>query len=325
MRLGAYRCALARGQPGGARLRPRRGRGAPPPPLRVQQRYAAQLQSRGLVLSGKCVGPRAGRDHRAARPSRGSWRCSSTPSSSRARTSRTRCSSTSCAPRSSAGARGSGDDRLRAGARRASGGASRAAGARPPRAAATRHEARSRSATRRSGGRRLLVIAGPCVVESAELCLEVAAQLQARVRRARPAVRVQGLLPQGQPLERRARSRACRHGRGARRCSRACSARSACRCSPTCTRWPRSRAAAEVADVLQIPAFLCRQTALLAGRGAHRPRGEREEGPVPARPTTCGTWSRSCAGAGGDAHPAHRARHHASATTTWWSTCAAWS
>ena len=37
----------------------------------------------------------------------------------------------------------------------------------------------------------------------------------------------------------------------------------ACRSSPTCTRPASARALAEVVDVLQIPAFLCRQTDLL--------------------------------------------------------------
>ena len=40
--------------------------------------------------------------------------------------------------------------------------------------------------------------------------------------------------------------------------------------------------AAEVADVLQVPAFLCRQTDLLVAAGRDRPAGEREEGPVDA-------------------------------------------
>ena len=59
---------------------------------------------------------------------------------------------------------------------------------------------------------------------------------------------------------------------------------------------------AEVVDVLQIPAFLCRQTDLLRRRGRDRPAGQRQEGPVPgarghgargregrARPATSGS------------------------------------
>jgi 2-dehydro-3-deoxyphosphooctonate aldolase (KDO 8-P synthase) len=42
-----------------------------------------------------------------------------------------------------------------------------------------------------------------------------------------------------------------------------------------------ARPAAEVVDCLQIPAFLCRQTDLLLAAGGDRPRGQRQEGPVP--------------------------------------------
>ena len=38
--------------------------------------------------------------------------------------------------------------------------------------------------------------------------------------------------------------------------------------------------AAEAVDVLQIPAFLCRQTDLLVAAGQDGPRGEHQEGPV---------------------------------------------
>ncbi len=38
---------------------------------------------------------------------------------------------------------------------------------------------------------------------------------------------------------------------------------------------------AEVCDLLQIPAFLARQTDLLVAAAAHRPAGPRQEGPVP--------------------------------------------
>ena len=40
-------------------------------------------------------------------------------------------------------------------------------------------------------------------------------------------------------------------------------------------------AAAEVADIIQIPAFLCRQTDLLVAAATTRPDRQREEGPVP--------------------------------------------
>ena len=66
-----------------------------------------QLEAAGLRVGGRVrvQGPR--RDDRAARTTRGSWRASSTPSSSRARRGRRRCSATSSArPWSGAPARG---------------------------------------------------------------------------------------------------------------------------------------------------------------------------------------------------------------------------
>ena len=44
---------------------------------------------------------------------------------------------------------------------------------------------------------------------------------------------------------------------------------------------------AAVCDILQIPAFLCRQTDLLLAAGETGAAIKREEGPVPSRP---GTW-----------------------------------
>jgi CTP synthase len=104
MRLGAYPLLAARKAASRARLRQARDRGAPPPSLRVQQPLRPQLQSRGLVLSGKCVGRELVEiielpDH--------PWFLAVQfhPELNRGRTSRILCSSTSCAPRSSAGAR----------------------------------------------------------------------------------------------------------------------------------------------------------------------------------------------------------------------------
>ena len=53
--------------------------------------------------------------------------------------------------------------------------------------------------------------------------------------------------------------------------------------------------AAEVVDVLQIPAFLCRQTDLLVAAGATGQAGEREEGPVDAPRRRWRARSRRCA------------------------------
>lgn len=112
------------------------------------------------------------------------------------------------------------------------------------------------------GGARLLVIAGPCVVESAELCFEVARRLKALCRERdlpfvfkasyRKANRSSGSsfsgLPVGEALQALAR---VRRELGV----------------PVLTDVHEPgevAAAAEVADCLQIPAFLCRQTDLLA-------------------------------------------------------------
>jgi 2-dehydro-3-deoxyphosphooctonate aldolase (KDO 8-P synthase) len=128
-----------------------------------------------------------------------------------------------------------------------------------------------------AGGPRLLVIAGPCVVESADLCLKVAAHLKAACaardlpfvfkasyRKAnRSSARSFAGLPADQALAVLARVR--------RELS-----------VPVLTdvhEVEEVAAAAEVADVLQIPAFLCRQTALLeaaarTGRAVNVKKGQ---------------------------------------------------
>ena len=79
--------------------------------------------------------------------------------------------------------------------------------------------------------------------------------------------------------------------------------------------------AAEVADVLQVPAFLCRQTDLVVavartGRGVNLKKGQfvAPDGHRPRR-------AEGLRG-GQPQRPGHRARRVASATTTWWWTCA---
>ena len=112
-----------------------------------------------------------------------------------------------------------------------------------------------------AGGPRLLIVSGPCVVESAELCLTVASTLQklcadrglpfvfkASYRKANrsSAASFTGL-PGDDGLEVLAR---VKRELGV----------------PVLTdvhEVSEVRAAADVADILQIPAFLCRQTALL--------------------------------------------------------------
>ena len=60
---------------------------------------------------------------------------------------------------------------------------------------------------------------------------------------------------------------------------------------------------AQAVDVLQIPAFLCRQTDLLVGCGRHRARRQRQEGAVP-----CALGHDQC----------RRQGHRAPATATSW-------
>ena len=127
------------------------------------------------------------------------------------------------------------------------------------------------------GGPRLLVIAGPCVVETADLCLEVATKLKAACaardmpfvfkasyRKAnRSSARSFAGLPQDQAMAALAR---VRREIGV----------------PVLTdvhEVDEAPAAAEVADALQIPAFLCRQTALLeaaarTGRAVNVKKGQ---------------------------------------------------
>lgn len=128
-----------------------------------------------------------------------------------------------------------------------------------------------------AGGPGLLVVAGPCVVESADLCLRVAERLKvlcaarslpfvfkASYRKAnRSSGRSFAGLPPGEALGVLARVR--------RELS-----------VPVLTdvhEEAEVAAAAEVADVLQIPAFLCRQTGLLAaaarsGRAVNVKKGQ---------------------------------------------------
>jgi 2-dehydro-3-deoxyphosphooctonate aldolase (KDO 8-P synthase) len=128
-----------------------------------------------------------------------------------------------------------------------------------------------------AGGPRLLVVAGPCVVENADTCLRVAAHLQAAcaarglpyvfkasyAKANRSSARSFAGLPFEEALAILARVRR-EHG------------------VPVITdvhAEDEVAAAAEVADVLQIPAFLSRQSALLAaaartGRAVNVKKGQ---------------------------------------------------
>ena len=140
---------------------------------------------------------------------------------------------------------------------------------------------------------------------------EVAAHLKARVR-ARAACRSCSRRRTARPTARAARSFAGPADATRRsRCWRACKRELGVPVLTDVHEVERgAAAAAEVADVLQIPAFLCRQTALLAaaartGRAVNVKKGQflapddmQQRGRQARRPP------------GGERDPAHRARHH---------------
>ena len=111
-----------------------------------------------------------------------------------------------------------------------------------------------------------VLIAGPCQIESRAHALEVAGRAGGVGARGRHRADLQKQLRQGQPHQRRRRARR-RHGAPASRSSPTCAnelgmpvltdVHAADQCAP----------AAEAVDVLQIPAFLCRQTDLLLAAG----------------------------------------------------------
>ena len=110
------------------------------------------------------------------------------------------------------------------------------------------------------------MIAGPCVIESEAATLEIARTLKDYAAAALPAPDLQGLLRQGQPHFRHLLPGAGpdagpgNPGPGAGRDGAAGALRRA--------RGLRGGAAAAVLDVLQIPAFLCRQTDLVVAAAA---------------------------------------------------------
>jgi len=127
------------------------------------------------------------------------------------------------------------------------------------------------------GGSGLLVIAGPCVVESAELCLEVALRLKALCAE-------RGLPYVFKASYRKANRSSARSFEGLEPGAALAILERVRRDAgvPVLTdvhEVAEVAAAAEVADALQIPAFLCRQTALLqaaarTGRAVNVKKGQ---------------------------------------------------
>jgi len=119
------------------------------------------------------------------------------------------------------------------------------------------------------GGSRPVYIAGPCVIESDSGTVEIASGS----RRSRPGARaaaLQELVRQGQPVlaelvsGTRDRAGLATLGRVKRR--------PGCHCSPDVHEPGQVERAAAVADVLQVPAFLCRQTTSCSRAVAAAPR-----------------------------------------------------
>ena len=128
-----------------------------------------------------------------------------------------------------------------------------------------------------AGGPRLLVIAGPCVVESAELCLEVAARLRALCS--------ERDLPYVFKASYRKANRSSARSFAGLGMDQALAVldhvkrETGVAVLTDVHEVAEVAAAAEVADVLQIPAFLCRQTALLqaaarTGRAVNVKKGQ---------------------------------------------------
>jgi len=146
--------------------------------------------------------------------------------------------------------------------------------------------------SRSAKGRPLLLIAGPCVIESEQATLAAARLVAEAGQKHGLAHRLQVQLRQGEPHfgKKLSRPPACRRFANPIESEGAVWASSLDR---RARRRISARRRAEVVDVLQIPAFLCRPDRSAGRGGAHRPAGQRQEGPVPAAGGHCATPSPS--------------------------------
>ena len=124
----------------------------------------------------------------------------------------------------------------------------------------------------------LALIAGPCALESRAHAFEMASALKEIAGRLKHRARLQDLVRQGQPHQSATARAAWASTRRCRSSPKSVQS-SACRCSPTCMRAAQCARVAEAVDVLQIPAFLCRQTDLLiaaakTGRAVNVKKGQ---------------------------------------------------
>ena len=172
------------------------------------------------------------------------------------------------------------------------------------------------------GGAPLALIGGPCAIEDEKHALMMAERL---VRDHRATRRVPFVYKSSYDKANRSSVQLLPRARapgGAADPPPGASETSAARCSPTSTTCPRSAPAAEVLDVLQIPAFLCRQTDLVVACAQDRAAGERQEGAVP-RSAGHGATSSRRSGRRAARRSCSRSGARASATTTWSWTSAA--
>ena len=125
----------------------------------------------------------------------------------------------------------------------------------------------------------LLVIAGPCVIETDELTLSIAT----RLKQIAAELPVQLVFKASFDKANRTSGGAFR-GPGLETGLAILARVKKATGLPVTTDIHESQQAApvaEVCDLLQIPAFLCRQTDLLVAAAAHRTGRERQKGPIP--------------------------------------------
>ena len=320
MRLGAYAAMLRPGSRGRRDLRQRpRSASAIATATRSTSTTRSRLEDAGLALLRHVARRRAARDRRDPRPSLVHRRAVPPRAEVEARSSRTRCSPRSSRRRSTsrgwcdANARRIGLRSLRLAAVTVDRGEPRSA-------MSAMHTSRHIGNLTLGNDRPLALIAGPCALESRAHALEMAHALVELTGEARHRPHLQDLVRQGEP-------HLARDARAASASSEGlpilAEVRETYGCPVLTDVHPPEQCApvAEAVDVLQIPAFLCRQTDLLVAAAQDRPRDQHQEGPVPR---ALGHEERRAQGRG------HRQRAtsccasaaSASATTRWSPTCA---
>ena len=157
------------------------------------------------------------------------------------------------------------------------------------------------------GGNPLLWICGPCVIESHDLTLRIAETL----RKVADTLGLQLVFKASFDKANRSSGKSFR-GVGLEEGLKILDAVRRATGLPVTTdihEAHQAAPAAEVCEVLQVPAFLARQTDLLEACGRDRPRREREEGAVHG-PVGHEERRREARGGREPPRPPHRTRHH---------------